>query len=67
VVKIIPKSQIKTVRQTSANDLETGDIFFDTVTAIGTEIAIDMIKPIFSSTRKRFSLICSQNCEMLSR
>ena len=57
---IIPKSQIMTVRQTSANDLETGDIFLETVTAIGTETAIEMMRPTLSNKRKRFDLISCQ-------
>jgi hypothetical protein len=42
---MIPNAQIKTVLHTSARDLETGDIFLETVTAMGTEIAIDRISP----------------------
>jgi hypothetical protein len=44
IVIIIPKSQMISVLQTSANDLEIGFIFLEIVTAIGTDIAIDRIK-----------------------
>jgi hypothetical protein len=47
----MPKPQIRTVLHTSARDRETGEIFFETVTAIGTEIAIDTISPILKSSK----------------
>jgi len=47
----MPNSQIKTVLHTSAKDRETGDIFLETVTAMGTEIAIDRISPMLSKNR----------------
>ena len=59
-VTVIPKSQIRTVLQTSANDLETGDMSLETVTAMGTEIPIDIISPILSSMRKVLSVTCYQ-------
>jgi len=40
----IPNNQISKVLQTSAKDLEIGFIFFEIVTAIGTDIEIDTIK-----------------------
>ena len=49
-----------TVRQTSARDLETGDIFLETVTAIGTETAIDIMRPRLSNKRKRFDFMSYQ-------
>lgn len=57
---MMPKSHMMTVLQTSASDRETGEIFLETVTAIGTEIAIDMIRPAFSRSRKVFDLTSYQ-------
>ena len=54
---MIPKSQIITVLHTSAKDRETGEINFDTVTAIGTEIPIEIINPILRSKSKVLSVI----------
>ena len=59
-VTVIPKSQIRTVLQTSAKDLETGEISLETVTAMGTEMPIDIISPRLSSKRKVLSVTCSQ-------
>ena len=52
-VMMIPNSQINTVRQTSANERDTGEIFFERVTAMGTEIAIEMISPTLRRVRRR--------------
>lgn len=49
-----------TVLQTSARDRETGDIFLETVTAIGTEIPMEMMRPIFNKSRKLLDLISYQ-------
>ena len=49
---MIPNSQMMTVLQTSARDLETGEITLETVAAMGTEIPIDTISPIFRSKRR---------------
>ena len=57
----IPKSHIITVLQTSARDLDTGDIFLDSVTAIGTEIPIEMIRPMLSTSKNVFFDRESQN------
>ena len=59
-VTVIPKSQIRTVLQTSANDLETGDMSLETVTAMGTEIPIEIMSPILSNMRKVLSVTCYQ-------
>lgn len=56
----MPKSQMMTVLQTSASDRETGDICLETVTAMGTEMAIDMISPALSKSKKVFDLMSSQ-------
>ncbi len=60
MVRAMPNIQIITVLQTSAKVLETGDIFLETVTAIGTEIAIDKIKPTFKSIRNKLPEISLQ-------
>ena len=49
----IPKSQIKTVLVTSAKALEAGEMFLERVTAMGTEIAIEMMRPTLRSDRSR--------------
>ncbi len=43
------------VLQTSAKDLETGEISLDTVTAIGTDIAIERTKPTLNHINKAFA------------
>lgn len=48
------------VLQTSAKDLETGEISLDTVTAIGTDIAIERTKPTLNHINKAFAWIYSQ-------
>jgi len=50
----MPKIHIITVLHTSANDLDTGDIVFDTKTAKGTAIDIESTNPIFNISRKLF-------------
>ena len=50
----MPKIHMISVLQTSANDLETGEIFLDTITAIGTEMAIESTSPKFKIKRKVF-------------
>ncbi len=45
-----------TVLHTSAKERETGEITLETVTAIGTEIAIDNIKPALRIKRKLFEV-----------
>ena len=56
----MPKSQMMMVLQTSARDLDTGEMSLDTVTAIGTEIPMEMMRPILSSKRRRSEVTCSQ-------
>jgi 1,2-phenylacetyl-CoA epoxidase PaaB subunit len=63
----MPKNHIMTVRQTSARERDTGDIFFETVTAIGTEMAIEMIRPAFNRRRNVFDLTSSQYPLIFSR
>jgi hypothetical protein len=64
---IMPNSHMMMVLQTSARDRETGEIVFDTVTAIGTEMAIERIRPAFKIRRKLFDFISSQYPLMFSR
>jgi hypothetical protein len=59
-VIIIPKAQIIIVLQTSAKDRETGEISLDTVTAMGTEMQIEMTRPKFRRRRKVLSCIWFQ-------
>ena len=54
---MIPKPQIKTVLQTSASERETGEMSLETVTAMGTEIAIERISPKFKSIKRALSVI----------
>lgn len=61
----MPKSQMKTVRQTSAKERETGDITLETVTAIGTEIPIEIMRPTLSNIRKVLEVTCYQYFVML--
>jgi hypothetical protein len=63
---MMPNNQINTVRHTSARERETGDICLDTVTAIGTEIPIEITSPKLSSIRKVFEVTCSQYLVILS-
>lgn len=60
MVRVMPNIQIITVLQTSARVLETGEIFLETVTAIGTEMAIDKIKPTFKSIRNKLPVTSLQ-------
>jgi hypothetical protein len=64
VIKI-PKSQINNVLQTSASDLEIGFIFFEMVTAIGTDMEIDTIKHKINIQDSMFSLNWVKNTEKL--
>lgn len=61
----IPKSQINNVLQTSASDLEIGFIFFEMVTAIGTDMEIDTIKHKINIQDSMFSLNWVKNTEKL--
>jgi hypothetical protein len=54
---MMPKPQIKTVLHTSASERETGEISFETVTAMGTEIAMERISPKFNSINRVLSVI----------
>lgn len=51
-VMVMPNSQMNTVRHTSANDRDTGEINLETVTAIGTDIPIETTRPTLSSIKK---------------
>lgn len=62
-----PKIQIITVLQTSAKDLDTGEIFFETITAIGTEMAIESIRPKFKTKRKILSETSLKYCVIFSK
>ena len=59
-VMIIPNNQIMIVLQTSASDLDTGEINLETVTAMGTEIAIEIISPKFKRNKRVLAQICYQ-------
>ena len=61
----IPNIQIKIVLQTSASERETGLIRLETVTATGTEIAIDKINPMLNAMRSQFEANSLKNVEML--
>jgi hypothetical protein len=64
---MIPNSQMITVRQTSASERDTGDIFLETVTAIGTEIAIESIRPTFKRRRNKLDFTSCQYPLIFSR
>jgi hypothetical protein len=55
------------VRQTSASERETGEIFLETVTAIGTEMAIERIRPALSRRRNVFDFTSFQYPLIFSR
>ena len=57
-VKVKQNPQIRTVRQTSASERETGLITFDIVTAKGTEIPIENRRPITYISNTVFFDIC---------
>ena len=65
MVTMMPNNQINTVRHTSAKDLETGEIILDTVTAIGTEMLIEMTRPTLRSMRKVLEVTCDQYVAIL--
>lgn len=56
-----------TVLHTSARERDTGEIFLETVTAIGTDMAIETIRPAFKISRKVFDFISDQYPLMFSR
>lgn len=62
----IPTAQIIKVLQTSAKDRDKGFILLEIVTAIGTEIEIDMIRQSTNIQTNMFYAICSKNTPKLS-
>ena len=51
---------MSTVLQTSARDLETGEMSLEMVTATGTDTAIDKMSPTLRRMRKVLSVTCVQ-------